>query len=943
MPHFFRSQTHNDVPAEKMLSLHIMKRLFLLDAYALIYRAYYALIRTPRMTSHGLNTSAIFGFCNTLDDIISKERPSHIAVCFDPSGPTFRHEAYPEYKAQRDKQPEDITASLPYIKRILEAMHITAVEVPGYEADDIIGTLSRMAEASGFETYMMTPDKDYAQLVTEHVFMYRPALRGEGGEIRNPKLVCERYGVPEPARVIDLLALEGDASDNVPGCPGVGEKTARKLIEEWGSVENMLAHTDEIKGAIGKKISANRESILFSKFLVTIKTDVPVDITLDSLKLQKPDTDALREIYRELEFRSFIKKLDSVGGTPGENETPAATPAQPEGTMGSLFDENGDTAIPVNYLTGKYTTVSKTADITDVVIKARDTGTIGLATYATGEEAMTARLRGVALSWRTGEAAYIPLPEDRLSRSQVVETLRPLFEQDKTILVSHDVKRDMLLLRREGVDFKAPYFDTAVAHYLIDSEMKHSLPVVMLRYLSLESSYFPADARKWYPDKPIAPDEARCRYCSEADAVMRLKPLLEHDIAAEEMTPLLHEIELPMVKVLAEMEWTGVRINPAELNDLSTKISRRVDEMEEQVFKLAGRPFNISSPSQVGEVLFGSLKLDPKAKRTTKGAYSTTEAILEKHRDDHPIVALILEIRKLRKLLATYIDALPRLINPETGKIHSTFNQTITATGRLSSTNPNLQNIPIRTDDGREIRRAFIADSGDMFMSADYSQIELRLIACLSADPDMTEAFLNGYDIHSATAARIYHGGDLDAVTEDERRHAKTANFGIIYGISAFGLSERLRIPRIRAKELIDGYFKTYPKIREYLGHAVEIARTQGWVSTVKGRRRRLPDINSRNAVVRSYAERNAVNAPLQGSAADIIKIAMVSIYREIGRRGLKSRMILQVHDELLFNVVPDELEIMKELVTRNMEQAWIGLVPLKVSLGVAANWLEAH
>jgi len=913
-----------------------MKKLFLLDAYALIYRAYYALIRMPRITSRGVNTSAIFGFCNTLDDVIRKEAPTHLAVCFDPKGPTFRHEVYPAYKAQRDAQPEDITVAIPYIKRILAAMRIPVVEVAGYEADDVIGTLSRMAEAEDFETYMMTPDKDYAQLVTERVRMYRPALKGEGFEIRGPREVCERYGVPDPRRVIDLLALEGDTSDNVPGCPGVGEKTARKLIAEWGTVDNLINNVEQLKGALKTKVSANIGQIQFSKFLVTIKTDVPLDgISPDDFIRREPDIDALREVYTELEFKSFLAKLNAAAKAA---ETPAP-PRAAEAAMGSLFDlPEPDGTVIAECPAGDY---REATDAADAVAEALRGDTVAVALYATGDEAMTATLRGIALARTEGAATYIGIPAGPARRT-AIDALRPLFEQSRTKIVSHDVKRDMLLMRREGVEWTAPYLDTAVAHYLIDSEMKHTLPTLMLGYLHLESPGLPGDARKWYPATPLPHDESVKRYCTEADMVLRLAAPLTTEVDGFGMSGLLNDIELPMVEVLATMEWNGVRIDTAELASLSKRLTERLNRMEQEAYELAGTRFNIASPSQVGEVLFGQLKLDPKAKRTAKGAYSTTEAVLEKHRHDHPLVDMILKIRKLRKLLTTYVDTLPALINPATGKLHTTYQQTVTATGRLSSTNPNLQNIPIRTDDGREIRRAFIADPGDLFMSADYSQIELRLIADLSGDPDMIDAFRHGLDIHRATAAKIY-GRDIEEVTDDERRHAKTANFGIIYGISAFGLAERLGIPRVDAKRLIDGYFATYPHINDYLTEAVEKARRLGYVETVMGRRRRLPDINSRNAVVRGYAERNAVNAPIQGSAADIIKIAMISIHREMRRRGMRSKMIMQVHDELNFNVVADEVEAMRELVERNMEAAFRSSVPLEVSAGIADNWLAAH
>lgn len=918
------------------------KRLFLLDAYALIYRAYYALFRSPRVTSGGINTSAVFGFCNTLDEVLRKEKPTHIAVCFDPrGGHTFRHDAYPEYKAQRDKQPEDISIAVPYIKRILEAYNIPVIEVEGYEADDVIGTLSRRAEAEGFETYMMTPDKDYGQLVTDHVRMYRPALKGQGFEIRGPREVCERYGIERPSQVIDLLALEGDVSDNIPGCPGVGEKTAQKLIAEWGDVEGLIANTDKLKGALQKKIIENADKIRFSKFLVTIKTDVPLDITLDELARKPENVGELIDIYRELEFKTFIRRLtersDASGFTPAPKaEKPAAEP----GMMGSLFDLPDENPVVTCDVT-EYTVADTPAAVGKIVSDAMTRSEVGVAFYAVGDEAMTARWLGLAIALDPCSGVYIPLPPAGTERDEMLQVLQPLFESGVT-LVGQDIKRFYLLLRREGITMTAPYYDTSVAHYLIDPEVKHDLAPVAYKYLGLEVIHGAKDARKPHPQAELTADESRLRYCEEADVVLRLRPVLAREIHSEQMDELLSEIEFPLITVLADMEWTGVRIDKAELARLHVRLSQRLTDLEEQAYELAGERFNIGSPAQVGIILFDKLAIADKVKKTSKGSYSTTEQVLEKYQDKHPIVGLILKIRRLRKLLATYIDALPLLVNPVTGKIHTSYNQTVTATGRISSTNPNLQNIPIRTDDGRDIRRAFVADPGDLIMSADYSQIELRVIADISADRDMVDAFLSGADIHTLTAAKIYHK-NLDEVTADERRHAKTANFGIIYGISAFGLSERLQISRAEAKRLIDGYFETYPHIRQFFDRAIGSAREKGYVTTIKGRKRRLPDINSRNAVVRAYAERNAVNAPIQGSAADIIKIAMVRVARDIAAAGLASRMIMQVHDELIFNVKPDELDRLREIVVRDMADAYHGLVPLEVACGVASNWLDAH
>ncbi len=925
-------------------------KLFLLDAYALIYRAYYALIRAPRLTAHGFNTSAVFGFVNTLDEVLRRENPTHIAVCFDPSGPTFRHEAYPEYKAQRDKQPEDITMSLPYIKDIVKAYGIPVVEVPGYEADDVIGTLSRKAEQSGLITYMMTPDKDYGQLVTDNVLIVKPGQRGSDMEIRGPKEICEKYGIDSPLQVIDILALEGDAVDNIPGCPGVGQKTASKLISIWGSVENLIKHVGDLKGAVQKKITDNAEQIKFSKFLATIKTDVPVDLDLDALKRGERDVNTLRKVFTELEFRTFLKKLGPASGGEESEGVTDTSPSKRDGVMPSLFD-NIDEAVTLHDksttsladMQVSYKELSSIEDISRSVADAVNSRFVGVSFYVTGAEAMTASWQGLAFTTETGAARYVAMPVFPEQRRQVLDAITPLFTTPSLTVVSHDIKRDLILLRREGIYWSSQYYDTSVAHYLLEPEMNHSLPRVALAYLDYKTlEYAEEEPVRRKSAGKIVPGEEIMLFCETADVTLRLYGRLSADIAASGLCHLMTDIELPLIKVLADMEWTGVRVDVHVLAELSRKFTARLHEMEHRAYDLAGGVFNVSSPTQVGSVLFEWLKLDPNAKRTKRGAYSTTEEILEKYRDAHPIVDLILDIRGMRKLLATYVDALPALVNPSTGKIHTTYNQTVTATGRISSANPNLQNIPIRTEEGREIRRAFIADKGDLFMSADYSQIELRVIADISGDKDMIEAFVANADIHQSTAAKIYHE-NLSDVTEEQRRRAKTANFGIIYGISAFGLAQRLRIPRYEAKELIEGYFRTYPHIKDYINDAIEKARSDGYVTTIMGRKRMLPDINSRNAVVRGYAERNAVNAPIQGSAADIIKLAMVNIADEFAKTGLKSKMIMQVHDELIFNVVPDELAQVQEIVTRLMSGAYKGRVPLVVSAGTGRNWLEAH
>lgn len=916
------------------------KKLFLLDAYALIYRAYYALIRAPRVTSKGFNTSAIFGFCNTIDEILRKEKPSHIAVCFDPKGGnTFRHKIFPEYKATREAQPEDITLSVPYIKDIVKAYNIPVVEMAGYEADDIIGTLSRRAEEAGFTTYMMTPDKDYGQLVTDRVLMYRPPLKGKDGEIRGVREVCERYGIETPRQVIDLLALEGDVSDNIPGCPGVGEKTAVKLINEFHSVENLLDNTEQLKGALKTKITDNAEKIRLSKELATICTTVPIDIDIETLRRKPENVDSLRKIYTELEFKMFLSRLDRHENASTDTPAPIAVPA-----MGSLFDtadnlpsESPAPAAPLSDVT----VATSVAEAASIILHATERNTVGIALHSEGEDAMTAKFVGLAVSLDPSHIYYMKAPSEESSLRDWASVVEPLFTSERTLIVSHDVKRDMILLRRLNIEFTARYYDTSVAHYVLQPEMRHRLRDLAFSLLSVN---FPEESStkmpKSYP--VISPDIAPTLFGMQADAVLRLRSIFDRELVKNSLDRLLHEIEFPFISVLADMEWIGVRIDTAELAKLSIKLTAEINDIQQRIYELAGHTFNICSPRQIGEILFEELKIDPKMKRTKSGAYSTTEEILEKYRNDYEIVDLILQWRRLNKLLATYINALPAMINPATGKLHTTYNQTVTATGRISSTNPNLQNIPVRTDLGRDIRRAFIPDNGCLLMAADYSQIELRLMADLSGDPDMVEAFREGKDIHLATAAKIYKK-PLESVTADQRRNAKTANFGIIYGISTFGLAERLGIPRAEAKMLIDGYFESYPHIREYIDKAVEKARENGYVTTVMGRRRYLPDINSRNAVVRSYAERNAVNAPLQGSAADIIKLAMINIHSDIIREGLRSRMILQVHDELVFNVVPDELPKLQEIVTRRMENAYRDKVRLEVSVGVASNWLEAH
>ena len=917
-----------------------MEKIFLLDAYALIYRAYYAMIRSPRMTSKGFNTSAVFGFCNTLEEVLKKEKPSHIAVVFDPSGPTFRHDAYAEYKANREKQPEDITLSVPYIKDILKAQNIPVIEVSGYEADDVIGTISRLAEREGYTTYMMTPDKDYGQLVTDKVFIYKPSNKGNEPEILGIEEIKAKYNIDSTSQVIDILALEGDAVDNIPGCPGVGQKTAQKLVKEWKSVENIINNVEKLKGVLQQRISDNIEQIKFSKFLATIKTDVPIDIRIEDLCRGEIDKTALKKVYEELEFRSFINRLGSDKNTEKE--------AQPQpnpmifGGAGSLFDipeEENPHAYKLKIEPTILRSESKIKAGIDQILRNK---IVGVAINSIGEQAMSARILGIAFACEDESCLYVEFPSIPEERKKITDLILPLFNQNKVIIVSHEIKRDKVLLAKEGVEINAECFDTQLAHYLVDTDARHTLPEVAYSYLGVEMHDYRIEPRLRKPYSGQSPDNAIIHSCEYASIILKLKDVLERKLDDVGMTQLYYNIELPMASVLASMEINGVRIDLMELKHLSEEYTSRMKELEQKVYELAGCKFNISSPSQVGEILFGKMGLDTNAKRTKKGSYSTTEEILEKYRPMFPIVDYILKIRQLKKLLSTYIDALPMLIDTTTGKIHTTFNQAVTATGRLSSTNPNLQNIPVRGSDGREIRRAFVAEQGDILMSADYSQIELRLMADLSGDKEMIEAFRQGEDIHRATASKIYHT-PIENVTDWQRRNAKTANFGIIYGISAFGLSERLGISRSESKKLIEDYMHTYPQVQEYIEKIIEKGRENGYVTTFTGRRRMLPEITSRNAIVRGYGERNAVNAPLQGSAADIIKIAMVAIDQRLKKEGFRSTMILQVHDELLFNVKPEEFQSLKQLVIEEMSSAYQGEVPLTVSVGTGRNWLEAH
>ena len=920
------------------------KKLFLLDAYALIYRAYYAFIRAPRINSKGVNTSAIYGFVNTLEEVLKKENPSHIAVCFDPPGPTFRHNLFESYKAQREATPEVIRESVPVIKEIIKAYNIPIIEVLGYEADDVIGTLAKKAEQAGYTTYMMTPDKDYGQLVDTHTFMYRPKTMSAGFDIMGPEEVKAKFEIKEVSQVIDILGLMGDASDNIPGCPGVGAKTAVKLIDQFGSIENLLANTDQLKGALKTKVEENRQQILDSKFLATIEVNVPVEFDEKSLTRDPLNTQMLGEIFEQLEFRQLADRILKTAPKPVKT-----APAQR--TLFDIFEDvepeapKYSTLVSLKEVPHKYHLVEKQEDITNLINTLKSSKLWAFDTETTGLDPISAELVGMSFAYNENEAFYVPVPEDRTEAEKLVAQFKEAFEDEAILKIGQNIKYDYIMLKRYGVEVKGKMFDTMLAHYLIQPEQRHGmdyLAEVYLKYQTIHIEELIGKGKGQLSMRQVALP-AICEYaCEDADVTLKLKNILEKELQKEGFEHLFYEIEMPLVKVLAEIEMAGVKIDKAALKETSVILTKKMQEIEQQVFEAAGMEFNVGSPKAVGEVLFDHLKLDEKAKKTKTGQYSTSEDVLEKLTDKHPVVGLILEHRGLKKLLSTYVDSLPTLIDKHTGKIHTSFNQAVTATGRLSSSNPNLQNIPIRTDVGRELRRAFIADEGCLFFSADYSQIELRLIAELSGDENMIEAFLSGADIHAATAAKIYKI-PIEEVTRDMRSKAKTANFGIIYGISTFGLANRLNIPRGEAKELIDGYFASYPAIKEYMDKSIEKAKQSGYVETLFGRKRMLPDINSRNSVVRSYAERNAINAPIQGSAADIIKIAMINIDRRFREEGVKAKMILQVHDELNFNVPENEKEKVQKIVIEEMENAYKMRVPLIAECGFGKNWLEAH
>ena len=918
-------------------------KLFLIDAYALIYRSYYALIRAPRVNSKGLNTSAIMGFCNTLHEVMQKEKPTHIAVAFD-HGKTFRHEAFPPYKAQREETPEDIRLSIPYIKRILEAYRIPILQVDGYEADDIIGTVAGKAAAAGMEVYMLTPDKDYAQLVTERISMYRPR-HGGGYEVMGPEEVCAKYGIQSTAQVIDLLGLMGDSADNFPGCPGVGEKTAAKLINQFGSIEGLLAGTAELKGKIKEKVEAAVEDIKMSKFLATIRTDVPMDIALDSMAVQSPDEDKLAEIFSELEFKAFA---DRVLNKPKRVQKSINAQLDLFAEMPTAGKEGVKNATErcFNSDEVRYILVDNEEDMISLCGRLAQAEEFAFDTETTSTVAIDAELVGLSFAMTEKEAYYIPVPPTLPEATKVVELFREAYESERPVKVAQNAKYDITVLRRYGIEVRGELWDTMVAHYLINPELHHNMDYMaetLLGYktIHIEELIGPR-GRGQKSMRDVAVSAVKDYAAEDADITLRLKHALEPLLEEKGATRLFKEVEMPLVPVLAEMEMNGVTLDTKTLNETSLMLAEKARKTEQEIYALAGEEFNIASPRQVGDILFGKMQIVEKPKKTKTGQYVTSEEVLQQLRGKSPIVGKILDYRGLKKLLGTYVEALPKLINPRTGHIHTSFNQCVTATGRLSSSDPNLQNIPIRSEDGKEIRRCFIPEPGEIFFSADYSQVELRIMASLSGDENMIEAFVSGQDIHAATSAKIYHKA-IEDVTKDERRKAKSANFGIIYGISVFGLSQGLEIDRREAKELIDGYFHTFPKVMDFIENAKRTAAERGYAETLMGRRRYLPDITSRNSTVRSFAERNAVNAPIQGTAADIMKVAMIRIHNRMKQEGLHAKMILQVHDELNFSVPIEEKEQVQRIVIEEMQGAANLAVPLVADCGWGANWLEAH
>ena len=921
-----------------------MDKIFLLDAYALIYRSYYAFIKNPRMNSKGQNTSAIMGFLNTLNEVLTKEHPTHIGVAFDPHGPTFRNEAFPAYKAQREETPEDIRKAIPIIKELLKAYRIPVLQVDGFEADDVIGTLATKAGEQGIDCYMLTPDKDYGQLVNDHVFIYRPR-HGGGYETMGEREVREKYGIPSSKSVIDLLALMGDSADNFPGCPGVGEKTAVKLINEFGSIDQLLANSSQIKGKLREKIEEHQEDIKMSYFLATIKTDVPIALDLESLKVVEPNEEELGRLLTDLEMKSYadrVLKKSQKPKTPVNGQLDLFAEFPPDGA--DLFENSSFETLKTT--AHNYKLVENQEDLEKLRDYFLTNEILSLDTETTSTSAIDAELVGLSFAVKEFEAFYVPIPPKREAAVQIVNIFKEVYENEKILKIGQNLKYDLEVLRNYDIHLAGPMWDTMIAHYLIQPELRHNMDYMAEIYLNYKTIHIDEligpRGKNQKSMRDLSPAEVYEYAAEDADITLRLKNKLEPELKKFDCDKLFYEIEMPLMPVLAEMEMNGVCLDTVSLAETSKQFTNRMNEIEARIYELAGETFNIASPKQVGEILFEKLKIVEKAKKTKTGQYVTSEEVLQQLRNKHEIVADILEHRGLKKLIGTYIDALPKLINPTTGHIHTSFNQTITATGRLSSSDPNLQNIPIRGEDGKEIRKAFIPEPGCLFFSADYSQIELRVMAHLSQDPHMIEVFREGKDLHAATAANIYKK-EITEVTRDERTKSKRANFGIIYGITVFGLAERLDISRDEAKMLIDGFFTTFPEVHDYMEKSKEVAREKGYVTTLFGRRRYLPDINSHNATVRGFAERNAINAPIQGTAADIIKVAMIRIHNRFKTEGIRSKMILQVHDELNFSVYPEEKERVEKIVLEEMQQAIELTVPLVADSGFGQNWLEAH
>jgi len=938
-----------------------MDKLFLIDAYALIFRSYYAFLKNPRINSKGLNTSAILGFVNTLEEILAKENPTHIAVAFDPKGGTFRHELYKEYKAQREETPEVIRESVPIIKDLLQAYNIKTYEVPGFEADDVIGTLSSKADAhGGVITYMMTPDKDYCQLVTETSFIYKPRFGDKGYDILGIPQVLERYGLKTTSQVIDMLGLMGDSSDNIPGCSGVGEKTAVKLINDFGGIDGLLANTDKLKGALKDKVEKGSEMIKFSRLLATIRTDVPIDFNLQEMERKSPDEQKLSTLFQDLEFRSLSRRRSDIIADAPTSEIPVSKKTNPQSGKTDniqldLFQETelsvqepleNSNLSDINSVLHDYQLIDNESDALQLAGKLLTSQFICFDTETTGIDPIQAKIVGISFSIRKNQAWYVSLTGSESDKTSRLEIFKPLLENPAILKIGQNMKYDILVLSNYGIQVEGPMFDTMIAHYVLQPELRHNMDYMAEIYLGYRTipieKLIGEKGRDQKTMDRLDPKDVYVYACEDADITLQLKPILEKELEKDGTIRPFLEVEMPLVRVLAYMEKNGVAIDTAALKETSALFTKRMQALEQQIYEQAGISFNILSPKQVGDVLFERLHIMDKPKKTKTGQYVTSEEVLETLRDTNPVVDLILKYRGLKKLLGTYVDALPALINPDTGRIHTSFNQAVTATGRLSSSNPNLQNIPVRDEDGKEVRKAFVPEPGCKFFSADYSQIELRIMAHLSGDREMNDDFKNGHDVHAATAAKVFKK-PLDQITKQERSRAKTANFGIIYGISAFGLASRMGVSRTEAKQLIDNYFQTYSGVRNYMDLSIAKARENGFITTLSGRKRYLPDILSHNATVRGFAERNAINAPIQGSAADIIKRAMIAIYERFKREGIKSKMILQVHDELNFSVAAGEELKVQSIVIDEMQKAWPLSVPLIADYGWGDNWLEAH